>query len=232
MDNIVVCNSLTKNFNSHNALNNVNFNIEQGKIVGLLGPNGAGKTTLIKIMAGLLVPKSGDITIGGFHPGIETKRIVSYFPDKETMPDSMTAGEAMDMFGDFFEDFDFQRAEQMLIALKIDKKKRFIEMSKGTREKVQLILAMSRNAGLYILDEPIGGVDPAAREYILDTILQCYNPKSSILISTHLVADVENILDDVILIKDGTVVKSGSVDAIREQEGKSLDGVFREVFRC
>ena len=232
MSTLVECQGLSKNFHGQTALNDVSFKIESGKIVGLLGPNGAGKTTLIKIMAALLTQSSGQVNIGGFTPGIATKNIVSYLSDKECLPLNLSAKEAMALYQDFFKDFNTQRANEMLESLKIDTNMKIKSMSKGTREKVLLILTMSRDAMVYILDEPIGGVDPAAREYILSTILKAYRPEASIIISTHLVSDVENILDDVIFIKEGQLVLSDSVDHLREEKGMSLDGIFREVFRC
>ncbi|MEG1783097.1 MAG: ABC transporter ATP-binding protein [Oscillospiraceae bacterium] len=232
MATLIECKELSKNFSGHQALKNVTFTVESGKIVGLLGPNGAGKTTLIKIMANLLTQSSGEVRIGGFTPGISSKNIVSYLSDKECLPTNITAKEAVELYRDFFKDFNTQRADEMLSSLKINVNMKIKEMSKGTREKVLLILTMSRDASVYILDEPIGGVDPAAREYIINTILRAYRPEASIIISTHLVSDIENILDDVIFIRDGQIVLCDSVDHIREEKGMSLDGVFREVFRC
>ena len=232
MAQLVECTALEKSFKSNKALKGISFQIESGKIIGLLGPNGAGKTTLIKIMAGLLTADKGSIKIDGDDIGVATKKKVAYLSDKECLPLTLTAQQAVEMYSDFFEDFNAQRADEMLKALNIEPKMKIKEMSKGTREKVLLILTMSREAKLYVLDEPIGGVDPAAREYILSTILTAYNPSSSIIISTHLVSDVENILDDVIFIKDGEIVLTNSVDNIRQARQMSLDAVFREVFRC
>ena len=229
---ILECQGLNKRFGSIQALDGVELNIEPGRVVGLLGPNGSGKTTLIKLANGLLTPSSGTIRIDGKTPGRETKALVSYLPDKEYLPEWMNARQLMDFFSDFYADFERERAEEMLRRLGIDESMRIKQMSKGTREKVQLILTMSRQARLYLLDEPIGGVDPATRDYILDTIIRNYNPSAAVVISTHLIADVEQVLDDVIFIRGGRVLLQSSVDAIREEQGKSVDTYFREVFKC
>ena len=229
---ILECQGLNKRFGSIQALDGVELNIEPGRVVGLLGPNGSGKTTLIKLANGLLTPSSGTIRIDGKTPGRETKALVSYLPDKEYLPEWMNARQLMDFFADFYADFERERAEVMLRRLGIDESMRIKQMSKGTREKVQLILTMSRQASLYLLDEPIGGVDPATRDYILDTIIRNYNPSAAVVISTHLIADVEQVLDDVIFIRGGRVLLQSSVDAIREEQGKSVDAYFREVFKC
>jgi len=229
---ILECQGLNKRFGSIQALDGVELNIEPGRVVGLLGPNGSGKTTLIKLANGLLTPSSGTIRIDGKTPGRETKALVSYLPDKEYLPEWMNARQLMDFFSDFYADFERERAEEMLRRLGIDESMRIKQMSKGTREKVQLILTMSRQARLYLLDEPIGGVDPATRDYILDTIIRNYNPSAAVVISTHLIADVEQVLDDVIFIRGGRVLLQSSVDAIREEQGKSVDAYFREVFKC
>ena len=210
----------------------MNLSIEPGRVVGLLGPNGSGKTTLIKLANGLLTPTAGELRIDGKAPGKETKALVSYLPDKEYLPEWMNARQLMDFFSDFYADFDRERAAEMLNRLGIDEGMRIKQMSKGTREKVQLILTMSRQAKLYLLDEPIGGVDPATRDYILDTIIRNYNPSAAVVISTHLIADVEQVLDDVIFIRSGRVLLQSSVDTIREEQGKSVDAYFREVFKC
>lgn len=214
------------------ALDHISFTVGSGRIVGLLGPNGSGKTTLIKLINGLLTPTSGKVLICGEQPGVASKAIISYLPDRLSLPGDQTIGECIAYYRDFYKDFDTERAEQMLSSLQIDRKKRIKALSKGTREKVQLILVMSRRAKLYILDEPIAGVDPAARDYIIRTIIGNYDKEASILLSTHLISDVENILDDVILIQDGAIRLSSSVEDLREEKGKSLDAIFREVFAC
>ena len=229
---ILECRDLSKRFGKTAALDNVNLRIEPGRVVGLLGPNGSGKTTLIKLANGLLTPSEGEILIEGEAPGPKSKALVSYLSDKEYLPDWMNARQLMDFFGDFYADFDRARAEQMLARLGLDETQKVKQMSKGTREKVQLILVMSRRAQLYLLDEPIGGVDPATRDYILDTIIRNYDSEASVVISTHLISDVEQVLDDVIFINSGRVVLQSSVDEIREQHGMSVDSYFREVFKC
>ncbi len=228
---ILQCEQLTKSYGSNLALDHVDLTVEQGRIVGLLGPNGSGKTTLLKLANGLLQPGSGTITIAGKTPGVETKKIVSYLPERTYLSNWMNVVQLLDLFCDFYEDFDRDRAEHMLTALEISPKLRIKQMSKGTREKVQLILVMSRKADLYLLDEPIGGVDPATRDYILHTILNNYKRTATIVISTHLIADVENVLDDVIFINKGKIVLQSSVEAIRTERGSSVDELFREVFR-
>lgn len=228
---ILQCEQLTKSYGSNLALDHVDLTVEQGRIVGLLGPNGSGKTTLLKLANGLLQPGSGTITIAGKTPGVETKKIVSYLPERTYLSNWMNVVQLLDLFFDFYEDFDRDRAEHMLTALEISPKLRIKQMSKGTREKVQLILVMSRKADLYLLDEPIGGVDPATRDYILHTILNNYKRTATIVISTHLIADVENVLDDVIFINKGKIVLQSSVEAIRAERGSSVDELFREVFR-
>lgn len=232
MDNIVECKNLTKYFGGNTALNNVNFAIGRGKIVGLLGPNGSGKTTFIKIAAGLLTPTKGDIIIGENSIGTKTKKIVSYLPDHNFLTPWMTVEGMMNYFEDFYGDFDRQRAEAMLNSLSINKKSKIKTLSKGTQEKVELILVMSRKAELYLLDEPIAGVDPATRDYILRTILANYDSNATIIISTHLISDVEQILSDVIFINKSEVVLCDTVDNIRNNAGKSVDEYFREVFKC
>ena len=231
-DSILSAQALTKRYGSHMALMGLNLELPRGKIIGLLGPNGSGKTTFLKLAAGLLTPNSGTLTIDGNPIGPETKAVVSYLPDRPCFQKSKRVRELMDWYCDFFPDFDRKRAEEMLTELKIDPASRFKTLSKGTQEKVQLVLTMSRRARLYLLDEPIGGVDPAARDYILRTIITNYDPSATVLISTHLIADVEQVLDDVIFIKDGRMELFAPVDVIREQEGKSVDTLFREVFRC
>ena len=226
------CRDLGKSFGSTQALRNVNISIAPGRVVGLLGPNGSGKTTLIKLANGLLSPSHGEVLICGAEPGPESKALVSYLPDKTCMPMWMNVEQLMDFFQDFYADFDRQRAETMLDRLGLDRKKKLRQMSKGTKEKVQLIMVMSRKAKLYLLDEPIGGVDPATRDYILDTIIRNYDPEAVVLISTHLISDVEKVLDEVLFINQGQIALQASVDDIRQQYGKSVDEYFREVFKC
>ncbi|UEL47795.1 ABC transporter ATP-binding protein [Terrisporobacter hibernicus] len=232
MENMVEFNNVYKSYSSKEVLKGVNLNIPKGKIVGLLGPNGSGKTTMIKLMNNLLQADQGSIEIKGIKPSIETKKIVSYLPEKTYLNDWMKVKDILGFFKDFYADFDMEKADQMIESLKIDKNEKLKTMSKGTKEKVQLILVMSRNADLYILDEPIGGVDPAARSYILKTILANYNENSTLLIATHLISEIENICDDVIFISDGEIVLQGNVDEIREEKGKSIDTLFREEFKC
>lgn len=232
MSAILECSELTKQFGSKAALSGVNLKIERGQIVGLLGPNGSGKSTLIKLANQLLTPTSGNILIGGMAPGIETKKIVSYLPEKTYLNDWMRVHQIIELFTDFYANFQPDKAYDMLKNLKINPDDPLKTMSKGTKEKVQLILVMSRDADLYLLDEPIGGVDPAARDYILQTIINNYNDKATVLISTHLISDIENILDYVIFINQGQVVLTSSVDDIRDAKGKSVDALFREVFKC
>lgn len=229
---ILECKSLSKSYGKTQALDSVDMKIEPGRVVGLLGPNGSGKTTLIKLANGLLTPTAGEILIDGAAPGRDTKRLVSYLPDKQYLPDWMNARQLMDFFGDFYEDFDRAKAEDMLGRLGIDPKQNIKQMSKGTKEKTQLIMVMSRSAKLYLLDEPIGGVDPATRDYILDTIIKNYNPEAAVVISTHLISDVEPVLDEVVFINGGRVTLQSSVDDIREKHGMSVDAYFREVFKC
>ena len=232
MNPILECKDLCKRYGGVQALDTVNLTVEPGRVVGLLGPNGSGKTTLIKLANGLLTPSSGEILIGGEKPGPNSRSIVSYLPDKPYLAEWMNVRQLMDFFEDFYADFQRDKAMEMLARLNIDESQRIKQMSKGTREKVQLILVMSRRAGLYLLDEPIGGVDPATRDYILDTIIRNYNPEAAVIISTHLIADVEQVLDDVIFINGGRIVLQSSVDDIREKHGSSVDGYFREVFKC
>ena len=232
MENILECRGLIKFFPNCLALNNVDLTVPKGRIVGLLGPNGSGKSTLIKLANGLLTPTQGTILVDGKAPGIETKKIVSYLPERTYLTEWMTVQDMFDLFNDFYADFNMEKARDMLARLNIQTKSRIKTMSKGTKEKVQLILVMSREAQLYLLDEPIGGVDPAARDYILNTIIGNYNENATVLISTHLISDVEQILDDVIFINQGSVVLTSSVDDIREKQDKSVDALFREVFRC
>ncbi len=232
MEPILSVTGLTKNYGSIGALNNVTFSLPKGRIVGLLGPNGSGKTTLLKLCAGLLTPSAGSIAVCGHAVGPESKAIVSYLPDRTYLENRQTVEEQLQLFEDFYADFDRKRAEAMLAALGINAKMRFGTMSKGTKEKVQLVLVMSRRAKLYLLDEPIGGVDPAARDFILNTIITNYDPESTVVISTHLISDVEPVLDDYLFVHNGVIIQGGSVDDVRNESGKTLDEVFREVFRC
>lgn len=232
MEELLNCQNLTKRYGYKTALDSINLSIGCGRIIGLLGPNGSGKTTLIKLINGLLSPTSGTLTINGLTPGPETKKVVSYLPERTYFNSWMKVTDILDFFYDFYADFDRNRAMEMLKRLNINEQDRLSSMSKGTKEKVQLIMVMSRDADLYCLDEPIGGVDPAARDYILQTIITNYNENASVLISTHLISDIENVLDDVIFIQNGHIRLSASVDDIREQEGKSVDALFREVFKC
>lgn len=232
MTALVQFQNVTKQYSSKKALDNVSFTLEPGKIYGLLGPNGSGKSTAIKIINDLLQPTSGTVLVNGSKPGVESKKIISYLPDRNYLNDWMKVEDAFKLFEDFYEDFDRNRAEEMLRSLNIDSGARLKTLSKGTLEKVQLILIMARRAKLYVLDEPIAGVDPAARDYILQTILSNYGEESSILISTHLITDIEKVLDEVLFLQNGRIVLSGAVDDIRAEHGKSIDGLFREVFRC
>ena len=232
MNPILECKGLTRKFNHFFALSNVDLTLERGEIIGLLGPNGSGKTTLIKLINGLLLPTDGQLTVNGSVPGVETKKIVSYLPERGCLDERRRISELISYYSDFYSDFDVSRAHTMLKDLDIDPSLRLKTLSKGTKEKVQLILVMSRNAQLYVLDEPIGGVDPAARDYILRTILTNYNEDASVLISTHLIADVENVLDRVLFLQNGQITLNASVDEIRSGHKKSVDALFREVFRC
>lgn len=229
---ILECRGLAKSFGGIRALDNVELALQPGRIVGLLGPNGSGKTTLIKLANGLLTPTSGQILIDGQAPGVESKKIVSYLPERSCLGDWMKVSDLLDFFSDFYADFRRDTAQEMLSRLSIDPRQTFGHLSKGTREKVQLIMVMSRQAKLYLLDEPIGGVDPATRDFILATILHNFDGDSSILISTHLISDVEKALDDVVFINNGRVLLTSSVDDIREKNGMSVDALFREVFKC
>lgn len=231
MNDLVVCSGLTKRFGTLTALDHVDLHLNSGRIIGLLGPNGSGKTTLIKILTGLLRPTEGAVRIAGNPVGPESKALVSYLPDRMFFANWMKTIDLIDLFADFYADFRRDRAEAMCSALGIGERASIKSMSKGTQEKLQLILAMSRDAKLYLLDEPIAGVDPAARDFILQTILTNYSPESTILISTHLIADIEPVLDEAVFLRGGLVVRHDSVDHIREVEGKSVDEVFREIFR-
>lgn len=232
MSELINIMNLSKSYGKKEALSDLSLSLESGRVVGLLGPNGSGKTTLIKILCGLLTPTSGTVTIDGKEIGPETKAIVSYLPERSYIPKWMKVKDILSYFEDFYADFRRSVAEDMLSRLKIDTEQKIKTLSKGNKEKVQLILVMSRNAKLYLLDEPIAGVDPAARDYILDTIVSNYNPEATIIISTHLIQDIERILDDVIMIQYGHLKVFGSADAIRSEKGMSIDQLFREVFRC
>ncbi|MBQ3993343.1 MAG: ABC transporter ATP-binding protein [Erysipelotrichaceae bacterium] len=228
----LVCEGLSKDYGQIRALDGIDLRLEEGKIIGLLGPNGSGKTTLIKLASRLLVPSEGRITICGEVPSEKSKAIVSYLPDRNFLPDWMNSNDLIALYEDFFADFSKERAIEMLGSLNIDMTMPLKKMSKGTKEKVQLIMTMSRRAKLYLLDEPIAGVDPAARDYILRTIISNYDENATVLISTHLIADVENVLDEAIFLKQGKIVLHESVDELKENTGKSVDEYFREVFKC
>ena len=223
---------LCKNFGDRLVVDHVSLRVERGEIYGFLGPNGSGKTTLIKLANGLLTPDGGFIAVCGGAPGRESHALVSYLPERTAIPTWMTARQLLDFYGDFYRDFRRDAAEEMLDHLGIRPAQAVKQMSKGTREMVQLIMVMSRAAKLYLLDEPIGGVDPATRDYILSTIIGNYNPEAAVVISTHLISDVEKVLDEVIFINRGQVMLQSSVDEIREEKGMSVDALFREVFKC
>ena len=232
MSELVTCSGLTRWFGQTLALDHVDLKLTSGKIVGLLGPNGSGKTTLIKILNGLLQPTAGEARVDGKLPGPETKAAISYLPDRGYFPEWMRVGDMVDMFEDFYADFDRAKAEDMCRALGLDAAGRIKTLSKGTREKMQLMLVMSRAAKLYLLDEPIAGVDPAAREFIMQTILTNYNEDGTVLISTHLISDIEQVLDEAVFLQQGKIVLHESVDSIRERTGESVDALFREMFRA
>ncbi|MCQ2597299.1 MAG: ABC transporter ATP-binding protein [Treponema sp.] len=232
MSSLVEIKNLTKKYGTKTAIDDISLELEGGQIIGLLGPNGSGKTTLIKMLNGLLVPSKGEILVDGKKIGPESKAVISYLPDQTYLNMNQKVSEVISFFKDFYSDFDSERAYTMLEKLDINPEDALKSMSKGTKEKVQLILVMSRRAKLYVLDEPIAGVDPAARDYILDVILSNYDPEASILISTHLISDIEKILDQAVFIKNGKIVMNSSVDEIRMNEGKSVDSLFREVFKC
>jgi len=229
---ILECNGLSKFYGHSIGLQNVNLRVEPGRIVGLLGPNGSGKTTFIKICTGLLTPTQGSVTINGIAPCAETKAVVSYLPEYSYLNNWMKVSHMLGFFRDFYSDFNYAKALEMLRNLGISEGDFLKALSKGTKEKVQLILVMAREAKLYLLDEPIGGVDPAARDYILNTIIRNYSPDAAVLISTHLIYDIEQVLDDVIFLRNGEIVLSSSVDDLRGNHGMSVDSYFREVFRC
>ncbi|MDR3766524.1 MAG: ABC transporter ATP-binding protein [Butyricicoccus sp.] len=229
-DSLIIARGLTKTYSAVPALDHIDLTIGSGRIVGLLGPNGSGKTTFIKLLCGLLQPTAGILTIDGQAPGIHTKSVISYLPDRMYFADWMKTCDLTDFFADFYQDFDRAKAVEMLAALNIGPNERLKTMSKGTKEKVQLALIMSRQAKLYLLDEPIAGVDPAARDFILNTILTNYNENGTVMLSTHLIADIERVLDEAIFLQTGHVVRHDTVDNIRENEGKSVDQLFREIF--
>ncbi len=231
MSELIRIENLTKSYNGLIALNNISLSIHSGKIIGLLGPNGSGKTTLIKLLNGLLTPTSGNIYIKGNKPGVETKKIISYLPDNNFLNSWMTVEQIVNFFCDFYEDFRKDLAYEMLTKLGVSKTLKLKTLSKGNKEKVCLILVMSRNADIYVLDEPIAAVDPATRDYIVQTIINNYNPNAAVIISTHLISDIEPVLDEAIFINFGNVVLHKTVDQIREETGKSVDELFREVFR-
>lgn len=229
--NLVVCSGVCRSFGGVRALDGINMVLTGGRIVGLLGPNGAGKTTLIKILNGLLQPDSGVVTINGHQPGVETKKVVSYLPDRTYIPDWMKVGDMLDLFTDFYADFDLDKSKEMCRILSLDRKQRIKSLSKGTKEKMQLMLVMSRKAKLYLLDEPIAGVDPAARDFILHTILTNYHEGGTVLLSTHLISEVEEVLDEAVFIHAGKVVLQDTVESIKAGTGKGVDALFREMFR-
>lgn len=231
-ENVIECKDLTKKYDNKSALNKINLSIPKGSIVGLLGPNGSGKTTLLKLAAGLLTPTFGEITVCGFKPGVESKLNVAYQPDRVYINDWMNVNNLIKMMKDFYSNFNKDKAFEMLHSLNIEPNQKLKTMSKGTKEKVQLIMTMSREVPLYILDEPIGGVDPAARDYILNTILTNYQDNATIIISTHLITDIEQVLNHVIFLKKGHVIRQGNADEIRAAEGKTIDALFREEFKC
>lgn len=232
MSELIVCNHLTKRYGQTEALRDVNLKVKSGKLIGLLGPNGSGKTTLLKLINGLLQPTDGEVLIKGTAPGVESKALISYLPDRMYFADWMKVQDLISFFADFYADFDRQKAESMCETLNISTKTPMKKLSKGNKEKVQLILVMSRKAQLYLLDEPIAGVDPAARDFILETILSNYNPEGTVLISTHLIADIEKILDEVIFIQNGSILLHQSVDDLREDHHQSIDQLFRDMFRA
>lgn len=228
---VLECKNLTKTFGRQKALDDINLSLEGGRIIGLAGPNGSGKTTLMKCIERLLVPTHGSITVDGMAPGPETKAIISYLPDRDFLPKWMKVEQILDFYSDMFADFQSEKAGAMLTDLGIDGKKRYKTLSKGTKEKIRLILAMSRDARMYLLDEPLAGVDPAARDYIIHTILNTYDENALVLLSTHLIGDVESVFDEVIFLRCGQVMLHENADELREKTGKSVDAYFREVFR-
>lgn len=230
--NIAEFNDVYKKYGKKQVLEEFNLKIPKGKIVGLLGPNGSGKTTMIKLLNGLTQCDKGNVFINGLKPSVKTKEIVSYLPDRNYLNEDMNVKELLKLFSDFYKDFDINKAKEMIKNLNLEENEKIKSMSKGTKEKVGLILVMSRNAKLYILDEPIGGVDPASRAYIIKTILKHFNEDSTLLIATHLINEIENICDEVIIISKGEILLKGNVDEIREEKGMSIDALFREEFKC
>jgi ABC-2 type transport system ATP-binding protein len=224
--------NLSKTFDNKQVLKDINLSISKGKIIGLLGKNGAGKTTLIKLINDLLTPTTGEIKVKGNEIGVETKKVISYLPERTYLNKQMKVSEVIDFFADFYDNFDSEKAKKLLKDLDLDIDQRLTKMSKGMQEKVQLVLVMSRNADLYILDEPLGGVDPATRDYILDTILSNFNENASVIISTHLISDIERILDEVIFIDKGEVILQSDADKLRNKEKSSIDEIFRRMFKC
>jgi ABC-2 type transport system ATP-binding protein len=223
---------LNKSFDNKEILKDINLSVQSGKIIGLLGKNGVGKTTLIKLINDLLTPTSGEILIKGQKIGVETKKVISYLPERTYLNKQMKVSEVISYFEDFYENFDSEKAKKLLKDLDLDINQKLTKMSKGMQEKVQLILVMSRNADLYVLDEPLGGVDPATRDYILDTILSNFNENASVIISTHLISDIEKILDEVIFIDKGQIVLQSNADKLRNKENASIDEIFRRMFKC
>ena len=232
MESVLECKNLTKKYITKTALKGIDLSVPKGAIVGLLGPNGSGKTTLLKLAAGLLKPSSGEISVCGLKPGAESKLLAAYQPDRVYLNDWMTVNDLVQMMADFYPNFNKDKAFDMLKSLKIEAGDKLKSLSKGTKEKVQLILTMSREVPLYMLDEPIGGVDPAARDYILNTIISNYSENSTVIISTHLISDIESVLNYVLFLKEGNIIRQGDVDSIREENGMSIDQLFREEFRC
>lgn len=231
-NNILQLSGLTKNYGKKVALDSLDLNIGKGRIIGLLGPNGSGKTTLLKLINGLIQPTRGEVMIQGERPSISTKAIISYLPERTYLNEWMKIGDILKFFQDFYEDFQIDKARQMLSTMGLDEKQNLKTLSKGNKEKVQLVLVMSRKADLYLLDEPIGGVDPAARDFILSTILSNYSDDSTMIVSTHLIQDIEKIFDEVVFLKNGSLYRHAAVDTLREETGKSIDELFREVFKC
>ena len=232
METVLECKNLKKKYITKSALKGIDLTVPKGAIVGLLGPNGSGKTTLLKLAAGLLKPTSGEILVCGYKPGVESKELAAYQPDRVYLNDWMTVNDLVLMMADFYKNFNKNKAYEMLTNLKIEKGEKLKSLSKGTKEKVQLILTMSREASLYMLDEPIGGVDPAARDYILNTIISNYSENATVILSTHLISDIESVLNYVLFLKEGNIIRQGDVDSIREEMGMSIDQLFREEFRC
>ena len=229
---LLQCININKNYGDKKVLNNINLTIPRGKIIGLLGKNGTGKSTLIKLINDLLIPTSGQILVNGKEVGVESKKIISYLPERTYLDKTMTVNQVIEYFSDFYDNFDSTKARKLLKDLDLDTNQKLSKMSKGMQEKVQLVLVMSRKADLYILDEPLGGVDPATRDYILDTILTNFNEGASVLISTHLIADIERILDEVIFIDKGKIILQSDSDELRKKENGSIDEIFRRMFKC